>query len=145
MPDRRSLLVAAAVYVGAVGLFAPLSYLALTTVAGPLVPDGPLSLSVNLVAVLLSLWVAGEVATVRLRGFSALHRGPLPRRVARHLGVAVVVLAGFVVAASLTVGLFDYGLSQGRTLYAVLAAALSVVLLVVLVRSGRAFVVGLNG
>jgi hypothetical protein len=144
MPDRRSLLVAAAVYLGAVGLFAPLTYLVLNTVLDPLIPPGPLSLSVTLVTALVALWVAGEMATIRLHGFAALQRGPLPRRLARHLGLAVVAFAGFVVVASLSVGLLNVGLSEGRTLYAVLSAALFVVLLVVLARSGRAFVAGLR-
>jgi hypothetical protein len=144
MSDRRSLLVAAAVYLGAVGLFAPLTYLVLSTVLNPVVPAGPLSLSVNVVVALVAFWVAGEVATVRLHGFAALQRGPLARRLARHLGLGVVAVAGFVVVASLTVGLLDVGLAEGRTLYAVLAGALAVVMLVVLARSGRAFVVGLR-
>jgi hypothetical protein len=144
MPSRRETLVAAAVYVGAVGLFVPLTYLVLTSILDRVVPAGPLSLAVNLVALIVAFVVAGEVASVRLHGFDALHRGPLPRRVARHLALAVVVVAGFVVAGAVTFGIFGFALEEGRTLYAVLAAALAVVLFVVLVRSGRAFVDGLT-
>ena len=144
MSSRRSTAVAAAVYLGAVGLFVPLTYLVLTSVLDRVVPAGPLSLAVNLVVVIVAFVVAGEVASVRLHGFEALQRGPLPRRLARHLVLVAVVVAGFVVAGSVAFGLFGFALSEGRTLYAVLSVALSLVLLVVLVRSGRAFVVGLD-
>lgn len=138
---------AAAVFVGSLILFGPLTYAIfvgaatiLTDLAGVgSVMDGLTGNVIQIVAVLAAVEVVTEIADVQLHGFDALNRGSRGVRLGRHLLLAVTVLAALVVAVSFLVSTVQWSLNEGRQSYVAMAGLVALALAWAGARTASAF------
>ena len=134
--SRESSVTTAAVFVGSLSLFGPLTYALfvgavtiLTDLVGMgSVTDGVVGTVVSVVAVLAAVEVATEIADVQLHGFAALNRGSRFVRLGRHLLLGVTVLAALVVAVSFIVFTVQWSLAEGRQSYVAMAGVVTLAL-----------------
>jgi|AntDeeMinimDraft_4_1070355.scaffolds.fasta_scaffold00944_4 hypothetical protein len=133
---RESYATTAAVFVGSLILFGPLTFAIfvgaatiLTDFAGVAsVMDGVAGNVVQIVAVLAAVEVVTEIADIQLHGFDALDRGSRRVRLGRHLLLAVTVLAALVVAVSFLVSTVQWSLAEGRQSYVAMAGLVALAL-----------------
>lgn len=134
--SRESYAMAAAVFVGSLILFGPLTYALfvgaptiLTDLLGiGSVMDGVLGNGIQVIAVLAAVEVVTEIADVQLHGFDALNRGSRFVRLGRHLLLGITVIAALVVAVSFLSFTVQWSLSEGRQSYTAMAGLVALAL-----------------
>lgn len=127
---------AAAVFVGSLILFGPLTYalfvgaatILTEAVGAGAVMDGVLGTVVSVVAVLAAVEVVTEIADIQLHGFGALDRGSRVVRLGRHLLLGVTVLAALVVTVSFLSFTVQTALAEGRQSYLAMAGLVALAL-----------------
>ena len=145
-PIRR-LVVATAVYVGALCLFGPLTYLlvvrATEIVAGLVGVDAPLTGILGGVVIVgalaIALTVVYEIAAVQLHGVGAFHRGSPRRRFGRNLLLSATALAAGLAITEFAIGTFQQGIERGQVITIGLSLAVVAGLAWTLVRAVRSF------
>ncbi|WP_338729913.1 hypothetical protein [Haladaptatus sp. DJG-WS-42] len=150
--SNRSLLTTAAVWFGAFLLFpvpvASVLFHSVELLAGVAGATSLLTDSVrtalHVVTLIVGAQVASDIAAVRLHGFAYLHRGRRGVRLARHLILAIVALATFLVVGSLLVALTQWGLDTANTVYLAFVGIVAVALCWVVLRTVKAFRQGLS-
>lgn len=150
--SRESYATTAAVFVGALILFGPLTYAIfvgsatiLTGLVGmESVMDGAIGNAIQIIAVLAAVEVVTEIADIQLHGFSALDRGSRLVRLGRHLLLGVTVLAALVVAVSFLVSTVQWSLAENRQSYVAMAGLVALALAWTGWRTASAFRDGLD-
>ena len=150
--STRRLAVATAMYLGALGLFGPPTYLLVVRaveivaetigVATPLA--GRFGLVVGLGSLAIAFTVAWEITLVRLRGVAALGRGDSYRALGRNLLLVATALAAGLAIAEFVIGLLQWGVAREQAVIVVLAVAVLAGLAWTAVRSFGSFRRGLR-
>ena len=136
-----------AVYVGALCLFGPLTYLLVvraTEIVAELVGvdtpfTGILGVVVIVGAIATALTVVYEIAAVQLHGVAAFHRGSPRRRFGRNLLLAATAIATGLTITEFALGTFQQGVARGQVVTVGLSLAVVVGLVWTLVRAVRSF------
>lgn len=145
--SRESYATTAAVFVGSMILFGPLTYALfvgavtiLTDLAGVgSVMDGVVGNGIQILAVLAAVEVVTEIADVQLHGFSALNRGSRFVRLGRHFLLGATVLAALIVAVSFLSFTVQSALAEGRQSYLAMAGLVALALAWAGARTASAF------
>lgn len=153
MSDRESYAITAAVWLGSLvvvgGPTFAVTSAALGAVTDPLTgPETPgiavlgLLLVTFLVPLAISLSAASETVRVRLHGWDELQRGSVRRRVLRHAVLAVPALAVLLFLGATAVEITTDGFEDHVATSLTVLALLGFGLVLILVRSARAFLAG---
>lgn len=144
--STRRLVVATAVYLGALLLFGPLTVFLLqraveivTGVIGVGVPTGIFAVFLFVCAIAIAYGVVGEIAAVQLHGVAALDRGNPRRRFVRNLPLLLTAIAAGIVVLEFAIGAFRWGITHDQVAIIGLSLVVVASLAWSLVRSIRSF------
>jgi hypothetical protein len=144
--SKRRLAVTAAVYLGALLLFGPLTVFLLQRtveiVAGAIgvgVPTGVVAVFFLIGAIAITYEVVGEVAAVQLHGTAALRRGSPRRRFVRNLPLLITAIAAGIVVLEIGLSAFQQGVAHGQVPLVGISLVVFASLVWALVRSIRSF------
>lgn len=146
----RRLAVTTAVYLGALFLFGPLTFVLLTrtieTVAGIVGIDTPFPGIVSVVvvvgAIAIALEVVSEIAAVQLHGVAALRRGSPRRQFGRNLLLATVAFVAGLAVIEFAFETLQWGIVRGQVVITGLSLVLVAGLAWIFVRAVRSYRLG---